>query len=123
MAGLPHAAEVVLTRTMIAISIATGFDSAHAMTSSDVPDHLRGTAELVARAYPRGIAAADYLPLLSVLAEHMSQSNLALLADTWNDHVGSGYNDVLRVLSDPLPASAVRDRLDAAGFAQWLEQP
>lgn len=53
----------------------------------------------------------------------MSQSNLALLADMWNDRAGSGYNDVLRVLSDPAPSSAVRDRLDAAGFAQWVEQP
>lgn len=93
------------------------------MTSSDLPDHLRGTAELVARAYPHGIPSADYLPLLSLLAEHMSQSNLALLADVWNDRAGSGYNDVLRVLSDPAPSSAVRDRLDAAGFAQWVEQP
>jgi hypothetical protein len=93
------------------------------MTSSDLPDHLHGTAELVARAYPHGIPSADYLPLLSLLAEHMSQSNLALLADMWNDRAGSGYNDVLRVLSDPAPSSAVRDRLDAAGFAQWVEQP
>lgn len=53
----------------------------------------------------------------------MSQSNLALLADVWSNHEGSGYNDVLRVLIDPAPSSAVRDRLDAAGFAQWVEQP
>ncbi|HSA48639.1 MAG TPA: DUF3349 domain-containing protein [Yinghuangia sp.] len=41
-----------------------------------VPEHLERTSVILRAAYPTGLTDADHLPLLRVLAEGMSWSNL-----------------------------------------------
>jgi hypothetical protein len=87
-----------------------------------IPDNLRSTAVLIARAFPKVIGEADYLPLLCVLAEHLSVRNLATIAE-WIKGMapGDGYNDALRAsaLCATTDKTRVSNLLEQAGMAEW----
>jgi hypothetical protein len=42
-----------------------------------IPPHLQSTYKLIQCAFPNGIEAVDYEPLLALLSEDMSDRNLA----------------------------------------------
>lgn len=90
--------------------------------ADQIPDHLISTLQLVERAYPQGVPPADYMALLSVLAEHMCEENLAIVASHWGQDPRSRLNDVLLVKSREIDASAVYQRLANAGLDGWIEE-
>lgn len=89
---------------------------------SEIPDHLTATADMVKRAYPNGIPSDEYFPLLAVLAEHLSNENLAILADSWFPERSYRLNDVLTALTMTTDAENILVRLRAAGFDEWLKE-
>ena len=88
-----------------------------------VPAHLQSTEALIARAFPQGVCAQDYLPLLSVLSECLCHEHLAWIAERWGPQtVSSGLNDTLRAISETPHTSCVLTRLRAAGLQQWIDE-
>ena len=90
--------------------------------TDQIPDHLLSTFQLVERAYPQGVPPTDYMPLLCVLAEHMCEENLAIVASHWCQDPRSRLNDVLLAKSRKNDTSAVNQRLVDAGLDGWIEE-
>lgn len=65
-----------------------------------IPAHLVSTYQLLQCAFPQGIEEQEYLPLLSILYEEMSDRSLAQVI---SEFIGKEYpavlNDVYRVIS------------------------
>jgi hypothetical protein len=91
-----------------------------------IPDYLRSTYQLVASAFPAGIDQESYLPLLKVLANYMSQRNLAdVVALYTGKDVGIIYNDILGAIDVVLPDNVlqrVRNALEANGLQSWIDE-
>jgi hypothetical protein len=87
-----------------------------------IPEHLQSTVNLVARAYPNGVPGSEYLPLLNVLADHLCDENLAILALLWTQRPGSRLNDVLLAQSSNPVTDEVVAKLSNAGFSEWTDE-
>jgi hypothetical protein len=88
-----------------------------------IPDHLLSTLKLVERTYPGGVPDSEYLPLLYILSEYLSEENLAVLASHWTRLEGSCLNDVLMAKSQQPAAEVVLAKLAKSGFADWVDEP
>jgi hypothetical protein len=92
-----------------------------------IPPHLQSTYKLIQCAFPNGIKAADYEPLLALLSEEMSDRNLAeVIAYYLGKEYSVVLNDVYRVQSLDIPkAEAIanlKKHLFSFGYQQWLEE-
>ncbi|MDZ7959237.1 MAG: DUF3349 domain-containing protein [Aulosira sp. DedQUE10] len=92
-----------------------------------IASHLQSTYKLIQSAFPNGIELEDYLPLLALLDDEMSDRNLAeVVAYYTAKDYSLVLNDVYRVNStdEPKPEAIanVRERLLACGYKEWLEQ-
>ena len=89
-------------------------------------DHaLREVLEVLRLAYPRGVPEDDYMALLAVLGDWMSEENLSIvIAELIDGEVAIVANDAAAAQSVRLPAPAakarVRSALDSAGWPQGL---
>jgi hypothetical protein len=92
-----------------------------------ISPHLQSTYKLIQCAFPKGIEPQNYLPLLALLSEEMSDRNLAEVVAYYS---GQDYsvvlNDVYRVQSIDVPTSEaianLKKRLLICGYEQWLEE-
>lgn len=92
--------------------------------SRDAPE-LASTYVMIERAFPGGIEAWAYLPLLSILYDHMSDRNLAqVVADISGRDHAEVLNDVYRVGAGlDLPRKdEVLSRLRAHGYDAWADE-
>ncbi|MBL8798282.1 MAG: DUF3349 domain-containing protein [Planctomycetia bacterium] len=81
---------------------------------SDIPAHLQPTCQMLMAAFPKGIPAAAYRPLLALLVEHMS---LRAIAKVMELMAVKGYDAAYH---DALGAANPRD--DAQPTAEEIEQ-
>lgn len=90
-----------------------------------VPEYLHETFALLSRAFPGGIAEDEYIPLLAVLARHLCDENVAIVAAelTGRDR-GIVLNDVYAAqeCSESIDVDRVVRRLETAGFREWLSK-
>ena len=92
-----------------------------------ISPHLQSTYKLIQCAFPKGIEPQNYLPLLALLSEEMSDRNLAEVVANYS---GKDYslvlNDIYRVQSTDIPTSEaianLKERLLICGYEQWLEE-
>jgi hypothetical protein len=92
-----------------------------------ISPHLQSTYKLIQCAFPKGIEPQNYLPLLALLSEEMSDRNLAEVVAYYS---GKDYslvlNDVYRVQSIDVPApeaiANLKERLLICSYEQWLEE-
>lgn len=75
----------------------------------DLPDYMLESLAVLRRAYPDGIPAADYLPLLATLTRDCSQRGLAQLVGAYTGrHYMSVYNDIGAIQEDTVRRDADR---------------
>jgi hypothetical protein len=91
-----------------------------------IPVHLASTYDLVKCAFPQGIDESSYWPLLSVLAQNMSDRSLAqIVADFTAKDYHQVLNDIYRVSSEPCSLAILEPllkRLEHCGYEQWLAE-
>jgi len=75
-------------------------------------DALREALAHLRRVYPRGVPEADYMALIAVLADRMSEENVAIVvAELIDGEVLVVANDVAAAQSVRVPAAAARARV------------
>lgn len=92
-----------------------------------IASYLKSTYELLKRAYPHGIDAQSYFPLLTLLSNEMSDRNLA---EVVSYYTGQEYamvlNDIYQVQSVMIPSpeslANVKEHLLAVGYQDWLDE-
>lgn len=92
-----------------------------------ISPHLQSTYKLIQCAFPKGIESQNYLPLLALLSEEMSDRNLAEVVAYYS---GKDYsvvlNDIYQVQSIDIPTPEaidnLKERLLICGYEQWLEE-
>jgi len=97
-----------------------------AEAGGDIPTELASTFAMLSRAFPSGIDADDYRPLLGVLYDEMSHRQLAdLIHHLTGKHQVEALNDVWGVGADP-PVTPeierIRQRLRPFGYEDWLRE-
>jgi hypothetical protein len=95
-----------------------------------IPAHLVSTYQLLQCAFPQGIEEQEYIPLLSILYEQMSDRALAqVIAEFTAREYHAVLNDVYRVgaaLPFPLPPeieevlNSVKQKLIRCNYEKWL---
>jgi len=92
-----------------------------------IPDYLLSTFNMLKSAYPAGIPPNEYLPLLRLLYEEMSDRNLALTVGLL---IGTDaplvLNDIYRAAAEMKLESSevqkVRKKLSQYGYEEWLKE-
>jgi Protein of unknown function (DUF3349) len=92
-----------------------------------IAPYLLSTYKLLQRTFPDGIEVQDYLPLLALLYDEMSDRNLAeVVAHYTGKDYGIVLNDVYRVRSTDIPKieaiDKVKQSLLACGYEAWLQE-
>jgi hypothetical protein len=91
-----------------------------------VPDYLRSTYDLITAAFPTGIDADLYVPLLALLVDHMSHRNLRdVIYIVTGRELHLAYNDVIGALGAEVSEAdqiRLRGRLEPHGLAAWLAE-
>lgn len=90
-----------------------------------IPSHLVSTYKLLQCAFPKGLEEHEYLPLLSILYEQMSDRNLAHVV---TEFISREYpvvlNDIYRVGAFPLEnkeaLNSVKQKLMHCDYEKWL---
>jgi len=87
--------------------------------------HLRPTCNFLQTAFPQGIDRDDYLPLLALLGEELSDRNLAeVVACAFGMDYESVLNDIYRARSTDAPSpeavEKVKQWLLPYGYESWL---
>ncbi|NJM71412.1 MAG: DUF3349 domain-containing protein [Scytonema sp. RU_4_4] len=95
-----------------------------------IPAHLVSTYHLLQCAFPQGIEEQEYIPLLSILYEQMSDRGLAqVIAEFTAREYHAVLNDVYRVGAAgnfPLPSeleevlNSVKQKLIRCDYQKWL---
>ncbi|MBV9387098.1 MAG: DUF3349 domain-containing protein [Chroococcidiopsidaceae cyanobacterium CP_BM_ER_R8_30] len=93
-----------------------------------IPAHLVSTYQLLQRAFPQGIEEQEYLPLLSILYEEMSDRSLAqVIAEFTGKEYPAVLNDVYRVGAAEAFSSrveevlkSVKQKLICCDYEKWL---
>lgn len=93
-----------------------------------IPAHLVTTYQMLECAFPQGIAEQEYLPLLSILYEQMSDRSLAqVIAEFTGRDYYAVLNDVYRVGSvETFPSESekvlnrVKHQLICCDYEKWL---
>ncbi|MGC5022648.1 DUF3349 domain-containing protein [Micromonospora sp. DT47] len=88
-----------------------------------LPPYLLPVLEVLQRAYPSGLPARDYLPLLAVLEADLCEGNLAaVVAELIDDETVVIANDAAAAASlrrpPPQEVERVRRRLVSAGYPE-----
>lgn len=94
-------------------------------TVDALPPHLRTTYSLLQSAFPQGVDRQVYLPLLALLAEHLSDRNLAeVMACAFGIDYEHAVNDIYRARSTAVPSPAavekVKQQLLPFGYENWV---
>ncbi|MGK7875804.1 MAG: DUF3349 domain-containing protein [Xenococcaceae cyanobacterium] len=92
-----------------------------------IAPYLLSTYKLIQCAFPDGVEAEAYFPLLALLYDEMSNRNLAeVVAHYTRKDYYLILNDVYRVKSTDVPSpqaiAKVRRRLLACGYEDWLDE-
>jgi hypothetical protein len=94
-----------------------------------VPAYLVSTYQLLQCAFPQGIAEQEYLPLLGILYEQMSDRSLAqVMAEFTGKDYSIVLNDIYRVGSIALSTevratlSSIQQKLMHCNYEQWLTE-
>jgi hypothetical protein len=92
-----------------------------------IPDHLKSTHDMLRRAYPNGFDRNDYMALLYVLDEHMSDRNLSLIVSLFLDkHYTVVSNDHAKAMTVLKPGKEdierLIHRLKSGGFESWCKE-
>jgi hypothetical protein len=92
-----------------------------------LPEALQKTASMLQRAYPGGLPEVDYLPLIALLYDHMSDRNLAeVLFNVFGVEYVVVLNDIPKVDSpeapNPRSIDIVRAKLLPVGWDAWLKE-
>jgi len=92
-----------------------------------IAPYLLSTYKLIQCAFPNGIETQDYLPLLALFYDEMSDRNLAeIVAYYTGRHYAVVLNDVYRVVTTDLPKAEaidkVKQRLLVCGYEEWLKE-
>ena len=83
---------------------------------------------LLSKAFPAGIEEHEYVPLIILLYEHMSDRNLAEIVSLFiGKNYEEVYNDVLFVGGNKTTISLdslniVRNKLLNSGFNDWIQE-
>lgn len=93
-----------------------------------IPAHLVKTYQLLQCAFPQGIEEQEYLPLLSILYEQMSDRSLAqVIAEFTGKEYPAALNDVYRVgAAETFPSrveevlNSVKQKLMCCDYGKWL---
>ncbi|MER3494558.1 MAG: DUF3349 domain-containing protein [Mastigocladus sp. ERB_26_2] len=93
-----------------------------------IPAHLVSTYQLLQCAFPQGIEEREYLPLLSILYEQMSDRSLAqVIAEFTGREYYAVLNDVYRVgTGGTFPSeveevlNCVKQKLIRCDYEKWL---
>ncbi len=91
-----------------------------------IPAHLVSTYQLLQCAFPQGIEDQEYLPLLSILYEQMSDRSLAqVIAEFTGREYHAVLNDVYRVgavetLRVGEVVDSVNQKLMRCNYEKWL---
>lgn len=94
-----------------------------------IPAHLVSTYQLLQCAFPQGIEEQEYLPLLSILYEEMSDRSLAqVIADFTEKDYPAVLNDVYRVGAAEVFSlsgvekvrDSVKQKLIRCDYEKWL---
>lgn len=93
-----------------------------------IPAHLVSTYQLLQCAFPQGIEEQEYLPLLSILYEEMSDRSLAqVIAEFTGREYYAVLNDVYRVGAGEPVSSSIEDTIDQVkqklircDYEKWL---
>ena len=91
----------------------------------NVPIHLRSTVVLLKKSFPTGLEENEYLAVIQLLYDYMSDRNLAeVLAFVTGKPYESCYNDICGVCHRTLEASVyefTKNKLYENGYADWME--
>ncbi len=92
-----------------------------------IAPYLLSTYKLIQCAFPNGIETQDYLPLLALLYDQMSDRNLAeIVVDYTGRHYAVVLNDVYRVVTTDVPKAEtidkVKQRLLVCGYEEWFKE-
>lgn len=88
-----------------------------------IPTHLVSTYQLLQCAFPQRIEGQEYLPLLSVLYEQMSDRGLAqVVAEFTGREYPAVLNDVYRIgmAEGSFAVEEVKQKLIRCGYEKWL---
>lgn len=93
-----------------------------------IPAHLVSTYQLLECAFPQGIEEQDYLPLLSIFYEHMSDRSLAqVITEFTGREYHTVLNDVYRVgAAKTFPSeveeavNSLKQKLISCDYKKWL---
>lgn len=90
-----------------------------------IPAYLASTYQLLQCAFPYGIDEGEYLPLLTLLYEHMSDRSLAqVIADYARRDYYIVLNDVYRIGNTKANSSdiveSVKQKLINCDYEKWL---
>ena len=93
-----------------------------------IPAHLVSTYQLLQCAFPQGIEEQEYLPLLSILYEQMSDRSLAqAIAEFTGRDYQIVLNDVYRVgTAETFPSkgeevlNSIKQKLMCCDYEKWL---
>jgi hypothetical protein len=94
-----------------------------------IPSHLVSTYQLLQCAFPQGVETQEYLPLLSILYEQMSDRSLAqVIAELTGKEYSIVLNDIYHVGSNTLPTEvraallSVQQKLTNCNYENWLTE-
>jgi Protein of unknown function (DUF3349) len=91
-----------------------------------VAPHLRSTVEMLGRAYPEGIPERDYMCVVAILGEFMSERSLAEVVSRCSAHdrfeVGNDWASLSRQRPIEVELNRVRDLLLRAGLEAWIDE-
>ncbi len=83
--------------------------------AEQVPSYLRGTYDMLVAAFPNGVPEALYLPLLALLADHMSQRNVAtVIALLTGKNATLVYHDILTAIAPDSEPRLEQSSIDRA---------
>ena len=96
------------------------------MSDAVVPDHLRSTVDLLRRAYPGDIPERDYLCVVAILGEFMSERALGEVISHCSAHhrleVGNDWASLSRNRPMESEIERVRRVLVGVGLEAWIEE-
>lgn len=91
----------------------------------NVPIHLQSTVVLLKKSFPTGLKENEYLAVIQLLYDGMSDRNLAeVLSFVTGRSYESCYNDICGVFHRTLEVSVyefTKNRLYENGYADWIE--
>jgi hypothetical protein len=95
----------------------------------DLPDYLHTTYDMLKCAFPDGIPEEEYWSVMALIHPYASFRGTAdiLSSVTDKDHSevyndASGFGNPYDPMPDPANVEKVKQKLDACGYAAWIEK-